>query len=63
MADVATFLDAGADVIKIQGRSLFPETVGAITRRYRSAIDAWKNGQKFDGYDAALPAMWTVQGR
>ena len=63
IADLAAFLDAGADTIKIQGRSLSPEAVGAITRRYRSAIDAWKSGQKFDGHDTALPAMWTVQGR
>ncbi|HYN15426.1 MAG TPA: peptidase U32 family protein [Terriglobales bacterium] len=60
---VAAFLDAGADTIKIQGRSLSPGTVGAITRRYRSAIDAWKSGEKHDGHDAVLPAMWTVQGR
>jgi putative protease len=63
IAYVAAFLDAGADTIKIQGRSFPPEAVGAITRRYRSAIDAWRSGQQCDGHDAALPAMWTVQGR
>src|SRR5208337_286895 len=71
VAELAAFLDAGVDVIKIQGRSLFPEMVGAIIGTYRSAADAWKCGQKADqkadqktnGNRAALPVMWTVQGR
>jgi len=78
-AELGAFLDAGVDVIKIQGRSLPVEMVGAIIRMYRSAADAWKRGQKSDqkgdrkadqsaeqktnGNRAALPAMWTVQGR
>jgi len=63
VAGLAAFLDAGVDVIKIQGRSLSGELVGAIIGRYRSAVDAWKCGQKSNWNRAALPAMWTVQGR
>jgi putative protease len=63
IAELAAFLDAGVDVIKIQGRSLSAEMVDAIIGRYRSAADAWKCGQKSDWNEAALPAMWTVQGR
>jgi len=67
VAELGAFLDAGVDVIKIQGRSLPVEMVGAIIGTYRSAADAWKCGQKSNrksnGNRAALPAMWTVQGR
>lgn len=63
ISDVAAFLDAGVDVIKIQGRSLSPEATGAVIARYRSAMNAWRAGQKFDCNRAVLPAMWTVQGR
>jgi len=63
VAELAAFLDAGVDVIKIQGRSLFPEMVGAIIEMYRSAVDAWRCGQKGEWNAPALPAMWTVQGR
>jgi len=63
VAELAAFLDAGVDVIKIQGRSLSPEMVGAIIGMYRSAADAWKCGQKGEWKAPALPAMWTVQGR
>jgi collagenase-like PrtC family protease len=75
VAGLAAFLDAGVDVIKIQGRSLPAEMVGAIIGMYRSAADDWKRGQKADqsaeqnidqktnGNRAVLPVMWTVQGR
>ena len=63
VAELAAFLDAGVDVIKIQGRSLSPEAVGAIIGMYRSAADAWKCGQTGEWKAPALPAMWTVQGR
>jgi putative protease len=61
--ELAAFLDAGVDVIKIQGRSLSPEMAVAIVGAYRSAVDAWKYGQSSNCNHAALPAMWTVQGR
>jgi len=63
VAELAAFLDAGVDVIKIQGRSLSAEMVGAIIGTYRSAADAWKCGQKGEWEAPPLPAMWTVQGR
>jgi putative protease len=63
VAELAAFLEVGVDVIKIQGRSLFPETVGAIIEMYRSAVDAWRYGQKGAWTAPALSAMWTVQGR
>jgi putative protease len=75
VAELGAFLDAGVDVIKIQGRSLPAEMVRAIIGTYRAAADAWKCGQKTDqkcdqkcdqttnGNRAALPVMWTVQGR
>jgi putative protease len=63
VAQIADFLAAGVDVIKIQGRGLLPDAVGAVVGVYRSAIDAWKNGQRVTATEAALPAMWTVQGR
>src|SRR5271157_2254561 len=75
VAELGEFLDAGVDVIKIQGRSLPVELLGAIIGTYRSAADAWKCGRKSDrkaeqtsnqtnnGNRAVLPVMWTVQGR
>ncbi len=67
VADLGAFLDAGVDAIKIQGRSLPAEMVGAIIGTYRASADAWKRGRKADqktnGNRAALPVMWTVQGR
>ncbi len=71
VAELGAFLDAGVDVIKIQGRSLPAELVGAIIGTYRSAANAWKCGQKVDpkagpktnGNLTVLPVMWTVQGR
>ncbi len=63
LSEIPAFLDAGADVIKLQGRSLSPDAVGAIVARYRSAIDAWNRGQVRDWAPEPLPAMWTVQGR
>ncbi len=63
VAELGEFLDAGVDVVKIQGRSLSAEMVGTITGRYRAALDAWKSGGRVENSKAALPAMWTVQGR
>ena len=63
VAELGEFLDAGVDVVKIQGRSLSAEMVGTITGRYRAALDACKGGGQVESGEAALPAMWTVQGR
>jgi putative protease len=62
--ELFAFLDAGVDVIKIQGRSLAPQTVGAVVSIYRSLINFWERGATPDSTTAAvLPRMWTVQGR
>ena len=63
VAELGAFLDAGVDVIKIQGRSLSAEMVGAIIGMYRSAADNWGRGEKSNWNRAVLPVMWTVQGR
>jgi len=68
IGELAAFLDAGVDVIKIQGRSLPAEMASAIVSRYRVAMDDWKAGRESGGCKAdwsytALPRMWTVQGR
>jgi putative protease len=62
-AELGEFLEAGVDVIKIQGRSLSAEMVSAITGRYRSALDAGSRGIRLDVNAVVLPPMWTVQGR
>jgi len=63
LAELGEFLAAGVDVIKIQGRSLTADMVGAITGRYRSALEAWECGGAAALMPAGLPPMWTVQGR
>ncbi|HVP44400.1 MAG TPA: U32 family peptidase, partial [Terriglobales bacterium] len=63
ISEVPAFLDAGADVIKIQGRSLPPESVGVIVGQYRLAVDSWRQRIPRQWTPAQLPAMWTVQGR
>jgi putative protease len=63
LEELGEFLDAGVDVVKIQGRSLSAEMVGTITGRYRAALDACKRGDRVEATGAVLPAMWTVQGR
>lgn len=63
LSEVGAFLDAGADVIKIQGRSLAPESLAVIVGQYRLAIDSWRRGQPCQFVPAQLPPMWTVQGR
>jgi putative protease len=63
VAELGEFLDAGVDVIKIQGRSLAPSMLGPLIGRYRSGIDAWACGREIEASPATLPAGWTVRGR
>ncbi len=63
IAELGDFLEAGVDVIKLQGRSLGADTVAALISRYRSGIDAWNAGQKIEAGQIALPPGWTVRGR
>ncbi len=57
-------LNAGVDVIKLQGRSLSPGLLGPLVRRYRLAIDAWRDGGACLAFDeASLDPSWTVSRR
>jgi len=63
LAALGRFLDAGVDIVKVQGRSLPAELLGPLVRRYRAAIEAWEGRRWFEPEPAALPSMWTVVGR
>ncbi|MBQ9440169.1 MAG: U32 family peptidase [Paludibacteraceae bacterium] len=41
-------LDAGVRVLKIEGRARGPEYVATVTKCYREAIDAWRDGTYSD---------------
>lgn len=62
--EVGAYLDAGVDVIKLQGRSLPPELVFPLVRRFRVAIDQVREGrQLLEVAQFELPASWVVVGR
>lgn len=63
LADLGKFLDAGVDIVKLQGRSLPPELLAPLVHRHRAAIESWKDRRWFEPEPAALPSMWTVVGR
>jgi len=63
LAGLRDFLDAGVDIVKLQGRSLPPGLLAPLVRRYRLAIEAWANGQRPEIEPATLPSKWTVVGR
>jgi putative protease len=63
VADVEAYAEAGADVLKLQGRSLPVELLAALVRRYRQAIDARTIPDAFEPPPATLPAAWAVVGR
>jgi putative protease len=63
LADLGDFLDAGVDIVKLQGRSLPAELLKPLVRKYRAAIEAWERGTWVEPTPAPLPAMWTVVGR
>jgi len=63
ISEVRAFADAGADVLKLQGRSLSPELLAPLVRSYREAIDARAVRTIPDVGSAELPAAWTVVGR
>jgi putative protease len=62
-AEVGAYVAAGADVLKLQGRSLSPELLVPLIRRYRDALDGRATASGMVGQAAALPASWTVVGR
>lgn len=62
--DLADILDAGVDVVKLQGRSLPPELLAPLVRRYRLAIDAWMAGEPLPVFaEPCLEPSWTVMHR
>jgi len=57
-------LDAGADVVKLQGRSLSPGLLAPLVRRYRAAIDAWMDTTPLPTFqEPSLEPSWTVARR
>ncbi|MBI2884139.1 MAG: U32 family peptidase [Candidatus Methylomirabilis oxyfera] len=61
---LADLLNAGVDVIKLQGRSLAPDLVAPLVRRYRLAIDAWMAGEPLPAFaESCLEPSWTVMRR
>ena len=62
-AEVPAYVAAGADIVKLQGRSLSPELVAPLVRRYRDMLDGRAVAAGRAGEPAALPVSWTVVGR
>jgi len=62
--EIGAYLEAGVDVIKLQGRSLTPELIFALVRRFRMAIDAAREGREvLELPPFELPTSWVVLGR
>lgn len=58
---LADILNAGVDVVKLQGRGLSTELLAPLVGRYRRAIDAWLEGTPLPGFqEAALQPAWTA---
>ena len=62
MSEVGAYVAAGADILKLQGRSLPPERLAPLVRRYRDMLDGRPDVAEMAGRPA-LPASWTVVGR
>jgi putative protease len=62
VADVTGYVQAGAHVLKLQGRSLPPDQLTPLVRRYRDALDGVARGLA-PLEQPTLPAAWTVVGR
>lgn len=64
LADVPAYVAAGVAVLKLQGRSLPAEPIGALVAQYRRVLDAATAGRPADpGATPELPPTWTVVGR
>ena len=62
--DLPDVLDAGVDVVKLQGRSLSPDLLAPLVRRYRAAIDAWMDTTPLPTFqEPSLEPSWTVARR
>jgi collagenase-like PrtC family protease len=62
VADIPAYLEAGAHVLKLQGRSLPPGQLAPLVRRFREAVDGTASGSVLAGRPT-LPPAWTVIGR
>lgn len=62
--NLAELLNAGVDVIKLQGRSLEADHLAPLVRRYRLVIDAWMAGECLPAFaESCLEPSWTVMRR
>ncbi len=62
-AEIPRYVAAGVDVLKLQGRSLPPELLAPLVRRYRQGLDGGPGSVVAADDPAALPVSWTVVGR
>jgi len=61
---LADILNAGVDVVKLQGRGLAADLLAPLVRRYRLAIDAWMEGEPLPAFaEPCLEPSWTVVRR
>ena len=63
VAEVGAYVAAGADVLKLQGRSLPPDLLTPLVRCYRDMLDGREDDARMPSQPAELPAAWTVVGR
>ena len=62
--DLSDVLHAGVDVVKLQGRSLSPDLLAPLVRRYRAAIDAWMDTRPLPTFQKpSIEPSWTVARR
>lgn len=62
--DLADLLNAGVDVVKLQGRGLAADLLAPLVRRYRLTIDAWIRGESLPAFaEPCLEPSWTVVRR
>jgi putative protease len=62
-AEIGAYVAAGADILKLQGRSLSPETLSFLVRGFRDVLDGRAVAVGVPGQATSLPASWTVVGR
>ncbi|HSD50876.1 MAG TPA: peptidase U32 family protein [Candidatus Methylomirabilis sp.] len=62
LAEVRAYVEAGAHVLKLQGRSLPPEQLAPLVRQYRETLDGVAGGSSMLD-QPGLPPAWTVVGR
>jgi len=64
LGDVPAYLAAGVGALKLQGRSLPPESLRPLVARYRLALDEAGAGAPVPAWsELALPTSWTAVGR